>query len=288
MTDHCSDCGAELIEGSKFCTVCGKTVEQQQVTPVQSQPQQQEEHHQGSVVPTKKQKPRKKLVIGLLAIAAVVIIILIIIVYLQSGTNFLGNGNADSRFIGEWEDNTFGSPYQWKFNSDSTLEKGLSADSMNDTGTWNVTGNQLCLYDNAVCYTYVISNDGTVVTLKRIGDSVIYPANLILTKKGQQGTNRTPAIDCTVDSSINRIIIESIDANVRWSDIKITTTPATANWQVQDGSQKGLARIGITDTITTFVTVGDNIFVLDPVGDVSVTLTYLPTNAILGNWTVNI
>ncbi len=163
---------------------------------------------------------------GLLAIVAVVVIVLIIIMYLQGGTNSLGNGNADSRFIGVWEDNTFGSPYQWKFNSDSTLEKGLSADSLNDTGIWNVTGDQLCLYDNAVCYTFVISNDGTVVTLNRIGDSVIYPANLILTKKGQQGTNRTPAIDCAADSSINRIIIESIDANVRWSDIKITTTPA--------------------------------------------------------------
>ena len=56
MTDHCSDCGAELIEGSKFCTACGKTVEQQQVTAVQPEPQQPEEKTSRFLWPPSKQK----------------------------------------------------------------------------------------------------------------------------------------------------------------------------------------------------------------------------------------
>ncbi len=99
MADHCSDCGAELIEGSKFCTACGKTVEQQPVTPVQPEPQQPVEKKQASKPPKTKKKPRKKLIMGLLAIVAIVVII-IIAIYLQGGTG--STNNADSRFVGEW------------------------------------------------------------------------------------------------------------------------------------------------------------------------------------------
>jgi hypothetical protein len=289
MTDHCSDCGAELIEGSKFCTECGKTVEQQPITPVQPEPQEPVEKpvekKQISTPPKTKKKPRKKLIMGLLAIIAAVVIILIIIVYLQGGTG--SPGEADSRFVGEWEQNIIGSPRQWIFNSDSTLDINPSTDTLIN-GTWKVTDNQLCLYNNAVCYTSVFSYDGNVLTLNRIGQSESYPASINLTKKGLQGTSQTPDIECTADSTTNRVTIESIDANVKWSDIEITTNPDTAHWQVQDTSQKGLAKIGITATITLYITVGDSIILLDTIGEVTVTLKYVPTNEILGNWTVNV
>jgi hypothetical protein len=289
MTDHCSDCGAELIEGSKFCTECGKTVEQQPITPVQPEPQEPVEKpiekKQISTPPKTKKKPRKKLIMGLLAIIVAAIIIVVIAVYLQGGAGPLGN--ADSRFVGQWEQNNRnGNPRQWIFNSDSTLDINPSTDTLIN-GTWKVTDNQLCLYNNAVCYTSVFSYDGNALTLNRIGQSESYPASINLTKKGLQGTSETPDIMCTTDSSTNRIIIESIDPNVKWSDIHITTS-GNATWQVQDVNQKGLARIGITATITTFVTAGDSLLVLYAVGDVSVTMTFLPTNAILGNWTVNV
>jgi hypothetical protein len=285
MTNHCSDCGAELLEGSKFCTECGKTVEQQQAPPVQPQPPKQEEPQQIIKTPPKKHKSRKKLVIGLLAIVTIVIIVLILIIYFQG--NPVSPGNADSRFVGEWEQNTIEGPRQWTFNSDSTLEIYPSVGAMTN-GSWKVTDNQLCFYNGVVCYSYVFSYDGNALTLKKIGVSEIYLEYINLTKKGLQGTSETPDVECSSDSATNRIIIESIDANVKWSDIEITTTPSVATWQVQDASNKGLGKIGITATITTFVAAGDNIFVIEPVGDVSIVLTYLPTNAMLGNWTVNI
>jgi hypothetical protein len=288
MTEQCSDCGAELIEGSKFCTTCGKTVEQQPVTPVQPEPQQPVEKKQTPTPPKTKKKPRKKLIMGLLAIVAAAVIVLIIIVYLQSGTNSLGNGNADSRFVGEWEQNNRnGNPRQWIFNSDSTLDINPSIDTMIN-GTWKVTGNQLCLYNNVVCYTYEFSYNGNMVTLNKIGQNGSYPLNIVLTKKGLQGTSQTPNIECTTDSATNRITIKSIDANVKWSDIEITTNPDIAHWQVQDANKNGLARIGITATITLYVTAGDSIILLDTTGEVTVTLKYVPTNEILGNWAVNV
>jgi hypothetical protein len=154
-------------------------------------------------------------------------------------------------------------------------------------GAWKVTDNQLCLYNNAVCYTSIFSYDGNVLTLNRIGQSESYPASINLTKKGLQGTSQTPDIECTADSATNRITIESIDANVKWSDIKITTSN-NATWQVQDTNKNGLARIGTTATITLYITVGDSIILLDTTGEVTVTLKYAPTNEILGNWKVNV
>jgi len=286
MTDHCSECGAELMEGSKFCTGCGKTVEQQQEqqeTQVQTPPPQPVEKKQKVTPPKTKKKPRKKLIMGLLAIIVVAVIVAIIVVYLQGGASPLVN--ADSRFVGEWEQQTIGSPILWKFNSNSTLEKELLG---NNTGTWNVTNSQICLYNGIVCYIYEFSNDENILTLNRTGQSDSYPTNIVLTKKGLQGTSQTPDIECSSDSTTNRIIIDSVDANVKWSDIEITTDDSNATWQVQDSNKKGIARIGITATITRYISVGDSILLLQTTGAVTVTLKYRPTNAVLGNWMVNV
>jgi hypothetical protein len=283
MTDHCSDCGAELLEGSKFCTECGKTIEQQPAPQVQPQPPQQEEPPKKSVIPPKKKKSRRKVIIGLLAIIAIVVVLVVIFLYLQGSHG--SPGVADSRFVGEWEQNIDLSLRHWTLNSNSTFVINPSISPLIN-GTWKVNGDQLCLYYDTVCYTFVISNDGNIITLNRIGQNEIYPASITLTKKGLQGTSQTPNIECSIDSSTNRVTIDSIDPNVKWSDIRITTGNAT--WQVQDHSQKGLARIGTTSTITGFVAAGDSILVLDAVGDVRVTMTFLPTNAIIGNWTVNL
>lgn len=278
MEDHCSDCGSELMEGSKFCTACGKTVDQQPVTPVQPEPQQPVEKKQASKPPKTKKKPRKKLIMGLLAIIVVAIIVAIIAIYLQGGATPLVN--ADSRFVGEWEQQTIGSPILWKFNSNSTLEKESLG---NNTGTWNITNSQICLYNDIVCYNYEFSNDGNILTLIRTGQS-----DIVLTKKGLRGTSQTPDIECSSDSTTNRIIIESVDANVKWSDIEITTDDSNATWQVQDSNKHGIAKIGITATITRYISVGDAIFLLQTTGAVTVTLKYSPTNTVLGNWTVNV
>ena len=285
MANYCSDCAAELIKGSKFCLACGKKVEQQPVNPIQSQPQQQDEQHQTSMPLSTTPKSRKKLIIGISAIIVVVVIVLFFIFYLRGGTGSFGA--ADSRFVGEWEQNTLDSPFLWKFNTDSTLENGSSGGAMNNVGTWKVKDTQLCLYNDTVCYTYEFSNNGNTLTLNIFGENDSYPVNIVLTKKGQQGTNQTPNIECTTDSTTNRITIAFIDANVKWSDIAITTNP-TATWQVQDANKNALAKTDTTATITPYVTVGDNILVLVTTGDVAVALKYIPTNALLGNWTVNV
>jgi hypothetical protein len=283
MSHYCPHCAVELIEGSKFCSACGKNIEQPLVNDIQSQPPKQEEQPQTSVPSSTPQKSRKKLIIGISAVIIAVVIALVVIVYLLGGTSPFTN--ADSRFVGEWEQNTLAGPLLWKFNIDSTLETGSSSDAMNNVGTWNVKDTQLCLYNNTVCYTYEFSNNGSTLKLNIVEVSDDYPANIVLTKEGQQEISKTPTIKCIIDSNTNRIAIESVDVTIKWRDIAITTDPI-ATWQVQDKNNNQLAKIGTTSTITAYVTVGDNIFILAPNGDAAVTLTYLPTNSILGTWTV--
>lgn len=280
MSNHCPDCGAEQTEDSEFCSVCGKKAEQYAEIEKQPQPQ-QEKQHQTTIPKSTTQKSRKKMIIGVAAIIIAAVIILIVILYSLGGTDSFGG--ADSRFIGEWEQNTVGSPLLWKFNSDSTLETGSLGDEMNNVGAWKIRDTQLCLYNNTMYYTYEFSNNGNTLTLNNSGEN----DNIVLTKKDQQGTNQTPNIKCTRNSTTNRIIITVTDANAKWSDIAITTNPV-ATWQVQDVNKNQLAKIGTTATIVRYVTVGDNILVLDTVGDVAVTLTFIPTNTSLGTWTVNV
>jgi hypothetical protein len=262
-----------------------KKDKQQPETTTQSQPQKQDEQHQTSIPSLKIPKLRKKSIIGISAIIVVAIIVLIFIVYLLGGAGPFGS--ADSRFVGEWEQNTIESPILWKFKNDSTLEMGSSGGRMNNGGTWKVNDTQLCLYNDTVCYTYKFSNEGDILALNIIEECDSYPINIVLTKAGQQGTKQTPKMECTADPTTNRITIAFIDENVKWSNIAITTSPA-ATWQVQDVNKNGLAKTDTTATITTYVAVGDTILVLVTPGDVTVTMKYLPTNALLGNWTVNV
>lgn len=273
MPNICPHCRAELIDESKFCSACGEKVEQQSEAEKTSQPQQQDQNSRSEPAP-KIKKSNKKLIIGSLAIIIAVIIILLLIVFYQGGTNPFHS--SDSRFIGEWEQNTIGNALLWKFNNDGTLDIESS-----NAGTWEVQDTQVCI-NNTVYYTYEFSNNGYTLLMKRAGEN-----NIILTKKIQQGTLLTPKITCATNSTTNRLIITSIDENVKWSDIEITTNPV-ASWQVQDANKIQLAKINITSTIVKYATMGDNILVLETVGDVAVNLTFKPTNDLLGSWIVNV
>ncbi|KYK22014.1 hypothetical protein AYK25_07570 [Thermoplasmatales archaeon SM1-50] len=307
MTNNCLVCGSELREDAKFCPVCGRKLEQQTVsptppppTPVSSQPQQKKQKPKVSTTPATTQPVTKqnhgikygtgkKAIVGISLTVVAVVIVIFFVANLLGGTSpFV---SADSRFVGEWEENTLGNPIIWNFKSDSTLENPSSDGEMNNVGTWNVDVTSLCLfyrqYNQTVCYTYQFSNNGNILTLERtaVGDS--YPANILLTKKGQPGSAQTPYIQCNVDSDTNRIIITQIDENVKWKDILVITNPA-ATWQIQDANNQALAKIGIIATITTYVGAGDNILLLAPSGAITVSLTYLPTSASLGEWTINV
>jgi len=179
MVKYCMNCGSELKEGIKFCSICGSAIEKQPIT--QTQPQQQYEQQQTSAPISPPWKPKKKLIIGILAIIIAVVIVLVVILILFSTGSFSG---VDSRFVGEWEqDLGIGGKFLWKFNSDSTLATGSSGGAMYNIGTWKVNGDQLCLYNNAVCYTYEFSNNGNTLTLNIFGNSSGYPLSFALTKK---------------------------------------------------------------------------------------------------------
>ncbi|MFA5103324.1 MAG: hypothetical protein WC525_09250 [Candidatus Thermoplasmatota archaeon] len=157
----------------------------------------------------------------------------------------------------------------------------ISADTVtidNGIGSVALTGHRLIQPTQNTTYTLTASN----ATSTKSATAVIIVKPVPLTPS-QKFLN----ITCTVNNATNRVIVASVDANVKWSDIAITTTPP-ASWQVQDSSYNGLAGIGTTATISAYVTVGDNIFVWDVPGNITVTLTYLPTNHLIGNWTVNV
>lgn len=307
MTNNCLVCGAELREDAKFCPVCGRKVEQQPMTPtpppqtqVSVPPQQTEQKPQVSAIPapahpTTSKKHRTPHVNGRKAIFGISLSIVAVAIVIFFVANLFGGtspfASADSRFVGEWEENTLGNPIVWNFKSDTTLESLSSEGQMNNIGTWTVDGTSLCLYyrlyNQTVCYTYQFTNNGNILTLSRITTSDSYPATILLTKKDQPGSAQTPYIQCSVDSDTNRIIITQIDENVKWKDILVITNPA-ATWQIQDANNNALAKIGIITTITTYVAAGDNILVLAPSGAVTVSLTYLPTGANLGEWAINV
>jgi len=307
MTDNCLVCGAELREDAKFCPVCGRKREHKPMTsapspstPVSSPPEQKAQKPQINVAPASPQPTRtqkhgaghstgRKTVVGISLTIVAVAIVIFFVANLFSGTSpFV---SADSRFVGEWEENTLGNPIVWNFKSDTALETLSSEGQMNNIGTWTVDSTSLCLYyrlyNQTVCYTYQFTNNGNILTLSRIATSDSFPATILLTKKDQPGSAQTPYIQCNVDSDTNRIIITQIDENVKWKDILVITNPA-ATWQIQDANNKALAKIGIIATITTYVAAGDNILVLAPSGAITVSLTYLPTSANLGEWTINV
>jgi hypothetical protein len=286
MSKYCPYCGVELREGAKFCSACGKKIGEQPATDGQSPSQQQR-----FTRPSSPQKSKKKKIIGISVIIIAIVILLLILFFLFGWSGSFSG--ADSRFVGEWvQDIGLGATVDWKFNNDKTLQTGSFGGAMYNVGTWDVKGDQLCLYNNAVCYTYEFSNNGNTLTLNIFGEGFGYPLNVVLTKKGQEepnqpSYNRTPNLACTIDATTNRLSVAMTDANVYWNDIVITLDPA-ATWQVFRFDGLALAQTDTTATITTEVTAGDYIQLFGTTGDVRVTLRYTPTNSLLGTWTVNI
>lgn len=107
--------------------------------------------------------------------------------------------------------------------------------------------------------------------------------------------NQTPNVACTTDSTTNKITVATSDANIKWKDVVITTN-SNVSWTVYyGGGVTAGAVVNITDAtalpITTDITAGD--YVLLAWGGVwsgatTVTLRYVPTNSLLGTWTVNV
>jgi PKD repeat protein len=147
-----------------------------------------------------------------------------------------------------------------------------------DAGT-STQLNPIHIYTQPGYYTY------TFTVTDQSGDTARKTGSITISSEGSQ--TQTPNIACTTDSTINRITVATADANIRWSDIVITTD-STATWQVFSSNGYPLAQTGNTAAITTDVTAGDYIFISGTTGNVRVTLKYTPTNSLLGTWTINV
>ena len=103
--------------------------------------------------------------------------------------------------------------------------------------------------------------------------------------------NQTPNIACTTDSTANRITIATADADIKWSDIRISLDTAVTSWSVHTSSGTYFGYDESTTqpfTGTNLVYAGDYLLLNGTVGNVKVTLMYAPTNSLLGSWTVNV
>jgi hypothetical protein len=98
----------------------------------------------------------------------------------------------------------------------------------------------------------------------------------------------TPSIVITVDSDANKLFVTGTDMNVKWSDIVITTDNQAASWQVYSGGGVPLDLPNDTNRTTTDVTAGDYVALSGTSGIVKVAMRYVPTNSLLGTWTINV
>jgi hypothetical protein len=100
----------------------------------------------------------------------------------------------------------------------------ISADTVTiDNGIGNValTGHRMIQPMQTTTYILTASNSTTTKNVT---------ATITVNSEPQTPSQQTPNIRCTINDATNRIIISSVDANVRWSDIEITTDDSNATW----------------------------------------------------------
>lgn len=103
--------------------------------------------------------------------------------------------------------------------------------------------------------------------------------------------NQTPNVACTTDSTANRITVATADANIKWSDVRITLDTAVTGWCVYTSAGTPIGYNQATAQPfggAQIVYAGDYLLLNGTVGNVKVTLGYAPTNSLLGTWTVNV
>ena len=144
-------------------------------------------------------------------------------------------------------------------------------------GSVSLVGTRIIAPAQSTTYTLTASN--TIKTITATVQILVYPY--------YSPPNQTPNVACTTDSTTNRIQVATADANIKWSDIVITTDPG-ATWQVFSSNGYPLAQTGNTAAITADVAAGDYILISGTTGNVRVTLKYTPTNSLLGSWTINV
>jgi FlaG/FlaF family flagellin (archaellin) len=105
--------------------------------------------------------------------------------------------------------------------------------------------------------------------------------------------DQTANIACITDSGTNRITITSAGANLKWRDIVVVADNTSVNWRVYNPSHNPLDADKSTSGATADISAGDYIefdFTAHPglSGNVRVSLRFVPTNTLLGSWTITV
>jgi len=105
--------------------------------------------------------------------------------------------------------------------------------------------------------------------------------------------NQTPNIACTTDSTLNKVQVATADANIKWKDIVVNSDNVGVTWGVFTASNTVIDSWNHTSAATLDVTAGDYVLLkfnntATPPTNVRITLRYIPTNSLLGTWTINV
>jgi hypothetical protein len=105
-------------------------------------------------------------------------------------------------------------------------------------------------------------------------------------------TTFIPQLMCWSNDSLNRLVIISVDADIKWSNVELTVDNPQIAWRVFTFEGTPIDHWNSTASATTNINAGDYIFFqfnqTTPPTDVNITFYYLPTNALLGVWIINV
>jgi PKD repeat protein len=100
---------------------------------------------------------------------------------------------------------------------------------------------------------------------------------------------QTPNIAFVTDSTLNRITVATAEFGINWRDIAITLDQSGATYQVFYANSTAIAPVNNTANAgVAEVLAGDYIQLSTYSGNVRTTLRYIPTNSLLGTWTINV
>ena len=105
-------------------------------------------------------------------------------------------------------------------------------------------------------------------------------------------TTFIPTIDCSVDDTLDRLVIVAVDTDVKWKNIEVTTDNSKVAWRVYTFEGTPVDGWNSTASAITNVNAGDYLFIqfneTTPPTDVNVTFSYTPTASFLGIWAINV
>ena len=103
----------------------------------------------------------------------------------------------------------------------------------------------------------------------------------------------TACVACITDSSTDRITVTTVSPTIIWSDIGVTVDNNSVNWRVYNSNNVPLDLAKSTSGAIAEVKAGDYIafdFSTNPgmSGNVFVSLRFIPTNSLMGQWIITV